>query len=230
MINSFYSDQHNFFSSIKVLKHAANTPITNLLINLELLSKDKQFHKLSPNSLYYLEKAILSTNYLKDIMMQCDIPQSNNLSFLIKDSLFEVINICKRPETEAQLIPYIQLNKNDSLTGSKLYFQEAIICLLNNAFQAYTKNYANKLVAIFASKKESYLEIKIVDGATGFLQLNDSDKDREIGDEILANTRTGLKFVKKVITQHFGGKLLIQSRLKKGSTIQCLIPISGTKQ
>lgn len=229
MINSFYSKQQNFFSSIKVLKHATDTPITNLLVNLELLSKDKQLCKLSSNSLYYLEKAILSTNYLKDLMMQCDIPQSSNHSFCVKDSLFEVINICKRPETEAQLIPYIQLNSDDSLTGSKLYLQEAIICLLNNAFQAYTKNHANKLVALFASKKEFYLEIKVVDGATGFLQLNDSNNDPEIHSKHLNNTRTGLKFVKEVITQHFGGKLLIQSQLKKGSTVQCLIPISGTK-
>jgi len=225
MIKSIHSDNPTFFSSLKVLKHATATPITNLLINLELLCKDKQLKQLSSNSRLYLEKAIVSTNYLKSIMKQCSNQQASaNLPFRIKDSIYEVINICKKPKTEAQLISYIQLSENECLSGNKLYFQEAIICLLNNAFQAYSKNHANKLVVLFASKIDSCLEIKIVDGATGFLELNDCEIKNNNKSNTFTSCGVGLEFVRKVVVEHFGGKFQISSKHNRGSTVQCFFP------
>ncbi len=230
MIKSNCSNESSFFSSLRVLKHATATPITNLLVNLELICKDKELQQLSSNSRFYLEKAIVSTNYLKSIMEQCNNQKATNKAlFNIKNSIFEVINICKRPKTETQLIPYIQLSNNDSLSGNKLYFQEAIICLLNNAFQAYTKDHANKLVVLFASKKGSYCEIKVVDGATGFLQLNDCEIKKSNNSNTFNCGGVGLEFVKKVVTEHFDGKFQISSKLSKGTTVQCLFPISANR-
>lgn len=230
MIKSSYPNNSSFFSSLRVLKHATATPITNLLLNLELIYKDKQFEKLSSNSRFYLKKAIMSTNYLKSIMKQCNDHQTTRgASFNIKDAIYEVINICKKPTTEAQLIPYIQLPKEESLSGNRLYFQEAMICLLNNAFQAYTKNHANKLVVLFASKKDSYCEIKIVDGATGFLQLNDCEIKKSNNFNTFNSGGVGLEFVRKVLIEHFNGKFHISSKVNKGTTIQCLFPVSANR-
>ncbi len=231
MTQALSSQNNNFFSSLKVLTHAANTPVTNLLINLDLLTKDPHLQLLSSNSHYYLQKAIISSKYLKEIMSQSS---ENNLEishlFNVKDAIAEVVQVCKKPTTAVQLIKYLQLSNNHQLKGNKLYFQETLICLLNNAFNAYKNNQANQLVVLTASVVGNKLELRIVDSARGFLQLNDScTHHKDLSIEEIPITGTGLEFAQKVIEGHFKGKIVISTKLQKGTTIHCSLPLANSK-
>jgi K+-sensing histidine kinase KdpD len=216
--------QQNFFSSLKILHHSINTPLTNILLNLQLLAKDTTFQQKSNNQLY-LYRAILSAKYIKNIMQQSYQQQSLQKTFCPKQALREVIEICIKPMVEGQLISFLRIPEQLELCGNQLYFQEAMICLLNNAFQAYNKNSANKLVVLSCHKNKKFLTIKIADGGSGFLCLKDHaasktkiNKVRKLG--------TGLPFAQQVIEQHFQGKLEIETYPQRGSTIHCSFPLT----
>lgn len=180
------------------------------------------------NCQHYVRQAFLSAKYLKGLMHQCNSESQINHKFKIKETLLELVEICKKPNLKGHLVHYLQLNGNETIEGNKLYFQEAIICLLNNAFQAYQEHAANKLVVVIANVQQSTLEIKVVDGATGLLELNDSHLTQaEIQSPIsLANMGTGLRFAENVISNHFSGSIKIESKLRKGTTVHCTFPLS----
>lgn len=220
----------SFFSSIKILRHATATPITNLLINLDLLFQDPGLTESQSNCSHYLKQAFLSAKYLQNIMNQCEQKQVNNQQFKIKDTLMELIELCKKPQLKGHLIHFLQLNGTEILQGNKLYFQEAIICLLNNAFQAYSEYAANKLVVLFSHIEDEVLKIKVVDGASGLLQLNDiGSKSIELKSSDVPQKGTGLQFVEQVITQHFGGNVTVKTTLNKGTTVHCSLPVFSEK-
>ncbi len=214
----------SFFSSLKVLTHATATPLTNLLINLELLERDLYQTKTHTNAYYYLSKAVLSAKYLKEIMKQCK-GDSNciNKEFLVKDAIREMLQICKNPQHNSQLISYLQLSMQDKLKGNKLYFQEMLICLINNAFQAYQPHDANQLVVITANKEKMAIKIRVVDGGSGFLELNDSLRQHHT--HCSNSNGTGLRFVRQVISTHFGGSIKISSTCHRGSCVECHFPL-----
>lgn len=215
---------HSFFSSLKVLTHATATPITNLLINLELLERDISQATTHANCSYYLSKAILSAQYLKEIMQECtNNPLCVKKRFIVKDSIREMLQICKNPEHRGQLVSYLQLTGQESLTGNKLYFQELLICLINNAFQAYQSHDSNQLVVVTASQDGTMLKIRVVDGGSGFLELNDSLKKHQ--NTSSKSGGTGLRFVRQVMLDHFGGSVNINSTCHKGSCVECVFPL-----
>lgn len=220
------TSNENFFSSLTVLKHSLSTPITNLLVNLELIRQDPYLKKLKPNSDLYLQRSLISAKYLQQIMSQCDLHEKlSQPKFVVKDSLYELVEICKNPKQQALLVPFIQLNGNEKLSGNKLYFQEMIICLLNNAFQAYEEFTANKLVMLFVKTEEHKLIIKVTDKGKGFLCLKDSGREK-VNSQKIKPKGTGLSFIEQVIVDHFSGKILIKSQPGKGTTIHCSLPLS----
>ncbi len=218
------TQEKNFFSSLNILTHAAATPISNILVNLELIERqicNEKYQDQKP----YIHRALISARYLKKLMHNATANSTISQSFIIKDALKELIEICKNPNQEGLLVPFIQLDDSQQLTGNRLFFQEAVLCLINNAFQAY-KNYApNKLVVLMADCSEHMLNIKIADGAKGFLVLNDNHASTPIKKIPNSSTGTGLTVVKEVIENHFKGEVLINSRLNKGTTISCNIPL-----
>lgn len=222
--NNQNSHAGNFFSSLKILEHSTATPITTILINLELLSQDNTFTQTKSNCGHYLNRALLSAKYLKKVMKQCSQPIQSH-TFQVKSALNEVVNICQRPAKQGQLISFIKIADNLSLTGSQLYFQEAVICLLNNAFQAYQQHAANKLVVLHCQTNQKQLEIKVTDGGQGFLCLQDQGS-QPASIEKVPQKGTGLAFVESVIQNHFQGKMNVITYPSRGSTIHCLLPIS----
>ncbi len=223
-VNDLNSHTDNFFSSLKILEHSTATPITTILLNLELLSQDDTFNQAKSNCSHYLKRALLSAKYLRKVMKQCSQPM-NLQTFNVRPALKEVVNICQQPAQQGQLISFIKIADNLTLTGCQLYFQEAVICLLNNAFQAYKEHAPNKLVVLYCQKNKQQLEIKVTDGGQGFLCLRDKG-NQPASIENVPQKGTGLAFVEKVVQKHFQGKMNIITYPNRGSTVHCLLPIS----
>ncbi len=226
----------NYFSSLDLIKHSFNTPLTSLMINLELaLELQAQSFKLSQpkkNYTQYLQNALLCADYLKAIMNSDQTQLLKKPQFRIKSAMMQVINMVKKAQTKVQIINFITLNKQLKLAGSKLYFQEALICLINNACEAYDEQAPNRLVMLWAQQQKQQLELKIVDAGRGFLQLADTlAAGKKINWHQLETTKSdhlglGLKFVKKVVMDHFKGQLQIRTQPNKGTTISWRIPLA----
>ena len=216
--------------SLKLLRHSLTTPVTNLLFNLESVLNFKDQHK--SNYQFHLQQAWLSAKYLRPLMVNIDNPRLNQ-SFKIKPALLEVLNLTKQPDVRGQLIQFIKISDCLCLRGNRFYFQESLICLLNNAFEAYQSSAENKLVIISCEKQQQELIIKVVDGAQGFnspnqdqlslFKLNDSvpswktSKPNHLG--------YGLKFVHYVVTSHFKGFVKLNNYQGRGAAICCYFPL-----
>lgn len=221
----FSNPDNNFFSSVKVLQHSLNTPLSSLLTNLELLAQDSQLNFKQLNSHLYLKRCVLSAQYLKEIITQADQLETTLVnSFYIKEAIQEVIEISKNPKRQGLLLPFLQLEAKTKLAGNKVYFQEMLICLLNNAFQAYAEHAPNKLVLLFANKNQDNLQLKVVDAGQGFLCLKDSGTAQIPGEPILPKG-TGLNFIEQVIAHHFHGQILVKSAPQQGTSVHCSLPL-----
>ncbi len=217
----------NYFSTLKVVQHSCATPISNILINLQLVMKSDISHQNKSNYQHYLSQALLSARYLKNIMQTASINSIKKQKFSVKGALKEVLTIAKKPDTECQLIPFLKIEPGLELAGSRIHFQESIICLLNNAFESYQPNNINKLVILIAENKDNQLVIRITDGGSGF-KFNQKSQPKFNQELVLRDSQagTGLQFVKKSLSAHFKAKLKLISYPGKGTTICCHFPLT----
>lgn len=215
------SDQQ-LFSNLTVLKHALATPLTNILLNLEVIFADRHFNRMKPNCQHYLSSAWLSAKYIKRIM---DNTTHLSQQFYVAEAIKEVLAIYPPKKSNCHLIPFIKIDDQCRLNGSRIYFQEIVICLLNNAFEAYQPNSSNRLVILTVEKIDEKMCLRVVDGGRGFeslaesngLYLSDSNKD---------SGGTGLVFAQKALKQYFQGKMKIKTFHKRGSSVACFFPLS----
>jgi len=216
-----------YFSNSQILKHALATPVTTILLNLELaLACEPGDLVFKSNFSHYLNRAFLSAKYLKSILKESGNQKASFYqSFFLKQAINEVSIIAKKSSCTSQLINYLSIDDQLLIKGSKIYFQEAMICLLNNAFESYQDNVANKLVVLSARKKDKEVEINITDAGQGMNWLRQkmavipgvSMKKKHQG--------LGLAFAKKLITQKMTGKFYINSKANKGTRIRLLLPL-----
>ncbi|MGD9129772.1 MAG: HAMP domain-containing sensor histidine kinase [Candidatus Woesebacteria bacterium] len=212
----------------KILKHACSTPLTNILINLELAHACLTNSKVKLNYKYYLEQASLAAQYLKSVLDTVDNQPGKIENFLLKQAIQEVVALSQRKRERIYLISYLKLKNKVMIKGNKFYFQEALICLLNNAFEAYQKNARNKAVILSAKQDQKKVEINITDGGQGinwlkqklipFFSLSDKKNHRGIG----------LDFAKQTIETHFHGKLKIFSKKGKGTRVKIIFNLAST--
>ncbi len=218
---------NNFFSSLKVLRHSLATPITNLLLNLELLSQALEDNEADINYSVYLQRCLTAAKYLQQILRNSDLELNDQTAtfFQIKPALHEVLEICGNPRKKGILLPFIQLSGRESLQGYKLHFQEAIVCLLNNAFESYQEHAPNKLVLLSAQCSDQQLKIRVTDAGQGFLCLKDTGKNL-VPITNINDRGVGLSVVDQVIRDHFKGKVLIKSQPNQGSSVCCSLPLA----
>ena len=88
--------QQKFFSSLRILRHASATPITNIIINLELLDQNIKTEYQKSNHQYYLHRALLSAKYLKNVMNQTHL-RTQQKKFLLKEAIQEVLAYAPDP-------------------------------------------------------------------------------------------------------------------------------------
>ncbi len=206
--------QNNF-----VFRHACMTPLTILNCTLENLEKELH-HKEKVETISIAKEAV--THLTKLITT---VTKTNELEqkFNVRDAINEAVFLFKS-KTGCSVYYSNFLPKRLKLFGSKLYFQEIIICLLNNAYEAYQDK---KLVHISLSVRiiKGQVFLGVVDFAKGMTQLGQrlalvkgvSYKENGLG--------LGLAFVKKTIEDEFKGVLKIISGYGVGTHVQVAIPI-----
>lgn len=205
-----------YFSNSGLLKHALATPITSILINTELaLAVNPRLIK--PNHFHYLNQIMLSANYIKSVLKLADkSPSSYQSSFFIRPALQEVIILVEKPHPSVNFMIKTDCQHSLRVNGPKLLFQEAMVCLLNNAAESYLEKQTNQAVLLSLTKSGTKLTIQIIDGGNGW----DKNRDKP------GHSGLGLKFVLNVIRKEFAGELqIINHTRRRGTTAKVTFPL-----
>lgn len=199
-----------------LLRHALSSPLTTLKASLE---------EINQSELRSVEISRQATNRLMEIINQLDERgTTKHSSFLVKQSLTEIVSFFEAKYAKnfykALLIP-----ESTKINGSALYFQEAIICLLNNAFEAYTDPLEQRTVFLLAIAKQKYLRIEVVDFGKGM--THSAAKLAAIKGVTFKSTGSGLglPFVRKVVEGRMNGEVVLTSHPGLGTRVSLKLPL-----
>ncbi|MBU2543753.1 hypothetical protein KJ707_04295 [Patescibacteria group bacterium] len=203
----------------RAFRHAANTPLSSLLVNLELA---QEHQKLSQSP--YVKQALNSAYRLKDLF---ELPlQPKSKQFQVKFFLQESLNLVNQIYPQAVINQHLNFPQSTGLYGNRFYFQEAVICSVKNAIESYSsasKN--NQIVLILGQIVKSGLILTFVDGGQG---MNWLEKTLMFADGFTNKKEgvgVGLTWVKKVVEDHFSGHIKVSSKKNKGTTMIWTLPL-----
>jgi hypothetical protein len=124
---------------IYFFKHAASTPLSNILLNSQLALSDQENKEKS------LKRILLSANYLKDLLDNHE--QKKRELFLVNDALVEIIllNQCfhkrlpiAKKFTKVTILNLVAIN----------YFPRSDQLPIKQCYEAYRSNSLEKIVLI----------------------------------------------------------------------------------
>jgi K+-sensing histidine kinase KdpD len=206
-------------SHLAVFRHALSTPLTSIQLNLELAAVAEMPYRRT-----HLVRAQRAAQHLQQLCDGLPSPDQNcSKLFPINQTVQESLDVVQRPWLNFTFRS--SLPRKMRLQGSKWLFQEAMICLLNNAAAAYSGKTETglKTVRIQCHQQNQRLQLSVSDGGCGMNWLHKwralhwSYSTRKSG--------VGLGFVQTVIKTHFKGNLKIISQPHKGTTILCQLPL-----
>ena len=207
-------------------RHAAATPLSSLVINLELAQEHRHIAKTT-----YVQQALHSAYRLKELFKKPQLLNSKK-SFFIKPFLKESLRLVKYNFPEVVINTSLNFPHQTKIRGSRFYFQEAVICTLKNAIESYAglSPGENRIILVVGKTTQSYLKLSFTDGGRGMnwleksLMFADGYSNRSSGSGI------GLTWVKNVIEQHFAGEIKVKSRKHQGTTMTWLLPLNQDKR
>lgn len=202
-----------------VFRHACMTPLTILSCSLDNLDSNVKLKEKTEN----LKNARMAIKHLSKLISSVTNSEENDSEFEINKAINEVIYLFKN-KYKCEVFYTNFLPKDLKLYGRKLYFQEIIICLLNNAYEAYkNKDVSHISVSIRIIKNQVFIGVvDFAKGMTGMAQKlallrGISYKENGLG--------LGLSFVKQVVEEKFSGTFKILSGYGVGTHVQVTIPI-----
>jgi len=224
----FSMSENNYFSQTEVLKHSLASPVTSLLINAELALQNVNQQHISNNFYYHLNQVRISARYVSSILQLSDSDslQLKN-SFSAKTLINETLTIAHKPNSTIQVVSYIDFPSSIKILGNKLYFQELLICILNNALESYEKKQGHRSVIITGNLINKHLVLHVSDGGKGISWLEKRKIFFYGFSRKKGHRGVGLPFAKKVIEEHFQGSMKILSKKNRGTTISLYFPISS---
>ncbi|HYD35444.1 MAG TPA: HAMP domain-containing sensor histidine kinase [Vitreimonas sp.] len=200
----------------KLFLHAVSTPLSSILINLELALE----HLAHSQHSFLLREALVSARHLQALTTSTQYQ-----AFNILQALHEVIIMFKRPYATHVFLSSLKIPDTGMLIGNKYHFQESLLCVLKNAAQAYEDHATNKLIYLTAHIDEGQLVLRVIDGGHGISWWARVVFKYPYFDTLKKRPGLGLRFVKSIIETHFGGKMMISPVLHKGTTVTLKIPL-----
>jgi len=205
----------------QAFRHAAATPLSSLVINLELAQEHRHIAQTT-----YVQQALCSAYRLKELFQKPQLLNSKK-SFFIKPFLKEALRLVKHNSPEVIVNSHLNFPQHIKLFGSRFYFQEAIICTLKNAVESYVSigPSQNRVILIIGKIINHQLILSFTDGGRGMSWL---EKSLMFADGYTAKSSgsgTGLTWVKNVVEQHFSGKIDVKSKKHQGTTMTWFLPL-----
>jgi C4-dicarboxylate-specific signal transduction histidine kinase len=165
----------------------------------------------------YLQRVIHSTKYLR---------QARQDRFYIKLALQEVVIRLHQPQKGLYVLPNLAVTEQVTLPGQSFFLQEAVSCLITNAFAAYGSR-REKQVVLTCYQHQSNLVLQVSDFGSGMDWLTHRLAAKGILTPRANFHGHGLQFVKDVVQRLYRGQLYIQSLRDMGTVVTCILPMSA---
>lgn len=211
------------------LAHEMNTPLTSIYGYIELFEKANLDEEKRHKALTYMKtetKRIIDMQQ-KLLMLSYKEKKQIDKIELNLDKIFEQINIELSDKLKEKNITIKFINNIEKITGDELLISLALSNLIRNAINNSDSN-TNILVTSY--NKDRYCYISVKDKGYGISHEDITkilepfyrvDKARSRKD---GGAGLGLSIVKKIVDIH-NGEILIESKIKEGSTFTLKIPV-----
>lgn len=206
----------------QVFLHACKTPVTVLKCGLELLRE--QVVSASPESTEVFSSLESCVCELEQLLhaVHAEVVSTQS-TFSLRSALANVTGLLRLRFRHAHI--FVEVPKDVQLTGNRLYFEEALRCVVSNGLEAYKRS-SSSCVHILARNRAEALQIDIIDSgfgmgaATKLLALVSGISYKDSGSGI------GLQFARLTVEKMFGGKMIITSQLGVGTRVTWILPHS----
>lgn len=195
----------------RTLLHAVATPLTVIATSLEAYQNTK-------NPLY-LESCQISVKRLEELLMN-----KSDSFFCVKTAMIELESLL-RSKIRLRIVGLSKISTSEITLADKVVFQEALICLLNNAAESYSTD-STPIIALYVHYSESSIQIDVIDSGRG-MSLYDSIKalffkwsSKHSGKGV------GLAYAVQTLKRTYGARVVIQSRRQVGTRVTLQIPIT----
>lgn len=203
--------------------HATSQPLTDatLLIELALQQKDANSNYTKTQ----LRQALTQLKYLQSLFHLDTQSVLANQDFNLQRTLNEVVLRHHQPQHAKVVTPVFQLPSNPQIRGNSFLFQEAITCLINNAFEAYHQDQPNKYVLLTAYEKQDRAILIIGDTGSGIDLL--TQHLMHFKGFTLKKTGHGLgvSYAQKILTEHLNGTCKLVSYPELGTLFMISLPL-----
>lgn len=214
--------QYSHLTSGIFFAHAVNTPLTTLTLQLEQAVTKLKAHSTLKDEQQQLLQALASAHHLQKLM-KLKATTSRATVFPLKSALQEVIT--RLEDSESRIIASSLLVDEDTyLSGQIFLFQEALSCLITNAFEAYHRR-RKKKIAVIALETGRHCLIYICDSGKGMDWLTQQLVTVHGFSRKKLGWGQGITFAKVVIEEFFRGQLLINSQSNTGTVIMIKLPL-----
>jgi len=202
--------------------HAVNTPLTNLSINLDqaLALLATKPHTQQEHQIIY--QALLLAKHLRSLMLQRSSTKSRVGKFIVKAAIQEVVIRLQQPPRRS-IISALFIDDDTRLFGDAYYFQEALSCVITNAFQASRKRRTKVVITTFTLRDK--LTIYVSDAGPGMDWLTMRLATIKGFTNRKQGTGYGLSFAKNVIEEYHHGKLQLISSADMGTLVIIQLPL-----
>ena len=210
-------------------RHAAATPLSTLLINLEMIEQHRALQQSS-----YLQQAVRSARRLKKLFQLegSDSQKAKEATFLVKPALKSAVKLVSPLRAKTLIRTHLVFPDKLQLKGNEFYFQEAVICTLKNAIEAYDATGVDQnRVVLLTGRREKIadsrlgLKLSFIDGGSGLGWLERSLVFAEGYTSKKSGSGLGLVWVKRVVEEHLEGEIELKSRKQQGTTMTWHLPL-----
>lgn len=207
-------------------RHALSSPISSLTLNLDLCLAHLE-NQSQEQSKLFLTQALLNAKHVQQLVQLSQARvRPPTTTFLLKPALHEVVTRLHQPWLHQEIVSYLNISPAVELKGPAFYLQEALSCLINNAFESYG-NQRQRSVSLTCYQHQKVVVIHISDIGTGMNWLTRRLFDQPGFSSKRQNQGVGLTFVKQIIKSHYNGQLSIRTAKGSGTTVTLLLPIKS---
>lgn len=195
-------------------------PITSILLSINAPGTEKELEKSSKELQEFIRiiKVQIQNNDKKEKFL---------LSELINDCLILI-----KHKALTNSVRVISIIKDDFyLFGNRLSLMRIIINLINNAIESYENFYKTKKdIVIYVYKDSKYINISIKDFGCGIKPEDKNKIFRLLYTNKNNGTGIGLYFSKHNLRKDYMGKIILETKVNKGSNFIIKIPLKTSLQ
>lgn len=218
-------DQSDLLLRSTVFRHACKTPLAVLLTSLSMITEmpaKSPAPMLRSENFQPAELGMSATKQLIQLFNELEHGSHANEQFSIEAALREVITLLNRGH-----LHYISyLDARATLQGNRLYFQEAVACIISNAQEAYVTGDRRQVVVVLARPLTiDRASIEVIDSGGGMTPLAQRLAMLEGVSYKTTGTGLGLSFTRHVVTHMLHGAVALESQVGIGTRVKLELPL-----